>query len=92
MFRKTLVLQSGWEDAYIRKQVRRNLDADNRPFLVTSGVENQRSIVRGLLHERQVPYAFFDGEDHEPHKWRCVVGHLYEYPGYLKGEGSPQTL
>jgi hypothetical protein len=92
MFRKTVVLRSKWEDAYIRKQVRRNLEADSRPFLVTSGVEDQRSIVRGLLHERQVPYAFFDGEDDEPHKWRCVVGDFPEGLIYLKGEGSPQTL
>jgi hypothetical protein len=92
MFRKTLVLRSEWEDAYVRKQVRRNLEADGRPFLVTSGVENQRSIVRGLLHEHQVPHAFFDGEDDEPHKWRCVVGHFPEGLIYLKGEGSPQAL
>lgn len=96
MFKDSVVLRSGWNDEYVCKQIRRNLDeGDDRAFMVTSGTENQRAVVKAFLDKHETPHAFFfGGEDGEPHKWRCLVGRSGHGGGigYIPGDGPPEVL
>jgi hypothetical protein len=93
MFRESLVLRSEWDAAYVRKQVRRNLEVDGRPFLVSSGEENQKAIVDAVLDAERVPHWFF--RRGEPHLWQCLVRELDPDNGLAcieSDDAPPETI
>ena len=88
-FREVIALESSWNRDYVRKVLRDNLNAGRaqRPFLVTSGEENQRQVVEAYLDSYRVPHFPFTDSD-RPRGWQCFVGVVPE-DGFQTIEGLP---
>lgn len=97
MFREWIVLNSEDDKKDIKRIVNANVSAgQGRGFVISSGENDQREVLRAHLMHHSVPYAFFDESvDGRPNLWKCLIGFLGPEGGsltYLEGEGRPEVL